>query len=211
MIITYRRNLPHIHPEDRPIFITFRLANSLPVEVLEELSKERAVARKQAKNKAERYHADKEYFARYDDWLDRIENTPRWLGQAEIARIVKEKIHELAEAHYHLFAYCIMPNHVHLLIQSRLGKKLPEGGTTANYPITDALRLLKGSTARKCNLELGRSGAFWTHESYDHFIRDEREFGNVIGYILNNPVKAGLVDGWMDWRFSYVHPDLGEW
>ena len=82
---------------------------------------------------------------------------------------------------------------------------------TAKFPVTDVLRLLKGSTARKCNLELGRSGEFWTHESYDHFIRDEREFANVIAYILNNPVKAGLVAEWTDWKFSYVHPELGEW
>ncbi len=211
MTITYRRNLPHIHPENTPIFITFRLANSLPVEIIESLRKERDAAKKKAANQSERYNADKEYFEHYDDWLDRIENTPRWLNQEEIAQIVKEKIHELAEAHYHLFAYCIMPNHVHLLIQSRLGKKLPEGGTTAKYPITDAMRLLKGSTARNCNLQLGRSGAFWTHESYDHFIRDERELENVIAYILHNPVKAGLVGEWTDWKFSYVHPELGEW
>lgn len=103
-----------------------------------------------------------------------------------------------------------MPNHVHMLIQARLGKKLPDGGMTSKYPIADALRLLKGSTAQKCNLKLGRNGAFWTHESYDHFIRDERNFSNVIAYILNNPVKAGLVETWTDWKFPFVH-ELGEW
>ena len=209
--ITYRRNLPHIHPENTPIFITFRLANSLPISVLEQLKRERDAERERLSSKEDHYNADKKYFARYDEWLDRIKNTPRWLQQVEMAQIIQDKLHDQAKKHYHLFAYSIMPNHVHLLIQSRLCKKLPDGGMTAKYPIADALRLLKGSTARKCNLELGRSGAFWTHESYDHFIRDEREFASVIAYILNNPVKAGLVAEWADWKFSYLHPDLGEW
>ena len=90
-------------------------------------------------------------------------------------------------------------------------KKMPKAGKTSKYPIADSMRLLKGSTARMCNLELNRSGAFWAHESYDHFIRNEKELANVIAYILNNPVKAGLVDEWTDWKFSFVHPDLGEW
>lgn len=209
--ITYRRNLPHIHPENTPIFITFRLANSLPISVLERLRRERDAEREKLSHIENRYNVDKKHFARYDEWLDRIGTAPRWLQQEKIAQIVQDKLHELEKEHYTLFAYCIMPNHVHLLIQSRLGRQLPKGRMTAKYPIADTLRLLKGSTARKCNLELGRSGAFWTHESYDHFIRDEREFANVITYILNNPVKAGLVAEWMDWKFSYVHPELGDW
>ena len=212
-MISYKRNLPHIHPENTPIFITFRLANSLPLEIMAQLKAEREIEKKALKraSKKDLRNFQKVHFARYDEWLDRIENTPRWLSDPKIARIVKEKLHELAKDHFHLFAYCIMPNHVHILIQSRLSKKLPESGKTEKYPIADSMRLLKGSTARICNLALGRKGAFWAHESYDHFIRDEREFENVLAYILSNPVKAGLVNKETDWSFSYLHPDLGEW
>lgn len=77
--ITYRRNLPHIHPENTPIFITFRLANSLPIDVLEQLKRERDAEHQKFSSKVDRYTADKKYFARYDEWLDRIKNTPRWL------------------------------------------------------------------------------------------------------------------------------------
>jgi REP element-mobilizing transposase RayT len=209
--ITYRRNLPHIHPENTPIFITFHLAGSLPREVIKKLKDEREAENEILTSTQERYNADKKHFARYDDWLDRIQNTPRWLKKESIAEIVQGKLHALAKEHFHLFAYCIMPNHVHLLIQSRIIKKMPGGGQTAKYPIADSMRLLKGSTARECNHALVRTGAFWAHESYDHFIRDERGFSNVIAYILNNPVKARLVEKWTDWNFSYVHPDLGEW
>jgi REP element-mobilizing transposase RayT len=73
------------------------------------------------------------------------------------------------------------------------------------------LRLLKGRTARACNLELNRNGSFWQHESYDHLVRDEQEMERTILYILNNPVKAGLVKEWKDWPFTYVSPELGDW
>ena len=211
--VSYRRNLPHIHPENTPVFITFRLADSLPREIIEMLIAEREAEKKNLgkASKKDIYNLHKRHFARYDDWLDRIQNTPRWLIDEKIAQIIKDKLHELGKEHFHLLAYCIMPNHIHLLIQSRMNKKLPKEGKTSKYPIADSMRLLKGSTARMCNLELGRRGAFWEHESYDHFIRNEREFANVIAYILNNPVKAGLVDEWKEWKFSYVHPNLGEW
>ena len=44
-----------------------------------------------------------------------------------------------------------------------------------NYPLTDTLRLIKGSTARLCNIQLGRKGPFWHKESYDHNVRNGKE------------------------------------
>lgn len=43
----------------------------------------------------------------------------------------------------------------------------------------------------------------WQHESFDRVIRDAEELESTIRYVLNNPVKAGLVDEWQDWPFSY--------
>lgn len=72
------------------------------------------------------------------------------------------------------------------------------------FPIvTNILRLLKGSTARECNKILNRTGAFWQHESYDHVIRSEDELNRIIEYVLNNPVRAKLVDNTHDWKWSY--------
>ena len=110
-----------------------------------------------------------------------------------------------------LMAYCIMPNHVHLLIESLIAGHLKHRGKTAVYQVADMLRLLKGSTARDCNLKLARNGRFWNHESYDHFVRNEQELERTVKYILNNPVKAGLVEEWKDWQFTYINPELGSW
>ena len=65
------------------------------------------------------------------------------------------------------------------------------------------MQSLKGYTARKANLLLERSGVFWQPESYDHVIRDANEWRRIITYVLNNPVKAGLVDTWEKWQWSY--------
>jgi len=73
------------------------------------------------------------------------------------------------------------------------------------------LRLLKGRTARYCNQVLERRGAVWHHESYDHVVRDIQELERIVRYILENPTKAGLVDDWRRWKFTFVSVDMGEW
>ncbi len=67
---------------------------------------------------------------------------------------------------------------------------------------------LKRYTAYEANQILGRSGAFWQHESYDHFARDEKELERIIKYVLYNPVKAGLVDDWKSWKWTYCKYDM---
>jgi len=211
--IYYHRNLPHHHLEGYPLFVTFRLFGSLPTEVLAQLKTQRELELKALKdeNLTERREVERKHFERYDDWLDRCGFGPRWLQFDGIAEIVAKEIHSLSGYRFRLMAYCIMPNHVHLLIES-LVRELPNHrGESAKYPVTDTLRLLKGRTARACNLELKRTGSFWQHESYDHIVRDDEELEPTILYILNNPVKARLVDEWKNWSFTYVSPELGEW
>jgi len=211
--IYYRRNLPHIHPEGYPLFITFRLANSLPVEVLTKLKemRERELKNSRSKSPDEIYDIEKKYFDRYDERLDQCVCGPHWLADETIARTLSEKILSMHGQHFRLMAYCIMPNHVHLLIESIVAEYLKHRGKAAKYPITDALRLLKGNTARSCNLLLQQSGAFWHHESYDQYARDEQELEKIIKYILYNPVKAKLVEDWKKWQFTYIAPELGSW
>jgi len=211
--VYYHRNLPHYHLKGYPLFITFRLFGSLPVKVLAQLKAQREAELKALKNGnlAERHKIEIKHFERYDDWLDRCEIGPRWLEAEGIAQIVVKEIHNLKGDLYQLIAYCIMPNHVHLLIESLISEQANHKGKGAKYPVADTLRLLKGRTAHDCNLELKRSGGFWQHESYDRVVRDDQELERIILYILNNPVKAGLVKEWRAWPFSYISPNFGEW
>ncbi len=90
-----------------------------------------------------------------------------------------------------------MPNHVHLVCK-------PLANANGNYQATSAImHSLKLYTAHRANRVLGRDGHFWQHENYDHVVRDEMEYQRITAYVLNNPVKAGLVERAEDWSWSY--------
>jgi hypothetical protein len=83
-----------------------------------------------------------------------------------------------------------MPNHVHLLI-------------TPAVPLPRLTKSLKGITAKRANAVLGLTGIpFWQDESYDHVVRNEREFERIRNYIEGNPVRAGLVKDAGAYRWS---------
>jgi putative transposase len=213
MIDFYRRNLPHWIPSGAMYFITFRLTNSLPREVIRELQawreRERAgiLSQLQGREQTEKlYKLSKKYFSHFDAWLDRcLAGSPRWLTEEKIAQVVADELHSMDGERYRLLAYCLMPNHVHLVIDTAGYEiEIHHRGPTAPYPLADTLKRLKGRTARRCNLALGRSGPFWHHESYDHIVRNQQEYERIVAYILNDPVKAGLVENWEDWKLSFV-------
>ena len=175
----YRGNLPHYLPNDRPYFLTFRLAGSLPVD-------EQQLGLLLIKRK----------FAEYDRLLDTMASGPHWLADERVASIVKEAIHHRDGKHYELHAYTIMSNHVHMVIT-----------LTGVLPLDRVLQQMKSFTAVACNKVLERHGDFWLHEGYDHVIRKGR-FGYVIVYVLNNPVKAGRCKHWREYPHTYLNPNL---
>jgi len=70
---------------------------------------------------------------------------------------------------------------------------------------------LKRHSAREANIILSRNGSFWQKESYDRLIRDRNDLAEKIEYTLYNPVKAGLVDDWRDWQFTYCKDEFLEY
>lgn len=144
-----------------------------------------------------------------DGLLDQALHGPRWLAQPEYANIVMQTIHALAPEHYHLHAFSLLSNHAHLLLdQQGIPAPPPRRDGKTYTALSRAMRLLKRESAARCNRVLGRQGVFWQHESYDHVVRDAGEFARILAYIVNNPVKAGLVADWQDWPYTYVHPEL---
>lgn len=209
MTTFYRRNLPHFHPSGAVFFVTFRLAGSLPAEVVERLREEFLGDEKRLQKDfsgaallTERHKIQKKHFGRYDEWLDKMAHGPSWLQQAGIAQMIMDEARRLDVNYYDLLALCVMPNHVHLLADMA---RINDQDTTCHpSPLSQALHLLKGRTARYANQYLGRSGKFWQDESYDHVVRDDAELERILWYIINNPVKAGLVSDWRDWQYTYV-------
>ncbi len=146
----------------------------------------------------------KRYFGRFEGLLDKSSTGPMWLGDPRIARLVADAIHRRDGKHYDLLAYSIMPNHVHLVFDlASLGRRV-----SSPYIVTNILSSLKWYTARESNKILGRHGAFWQHESYDHVVRSGNAMTRIVQYVLDNPVKAGLVDSWNQWPWTYCKPDL---
>lgn len=242
--IYYRRHLPHYQPQGATYHVTFRLKGSLPREIIEGLRAEREQAeRKLAKATNGREQETRRllleyrwaYFERFDALLDGSSSGLTWLKQPEIAALIQEALFYQDAREYHLLAYCIMPNHVHVVFsllppEQRVGRvpkpivsrvtrpdgeeSSDEAGTNMDgtgvpsYIVSDIFGSVKKFTARRANSMLGRRGSFGQDESYDHVIRDDNELERTIWYVLDNPVKAGLVQSWELWPWTYVKPGI---
>jgi putative DNA methylase len=218
-IIT-RRNLPHWYVPGAMHFVTYRLAGTIPVSVLHQFREERQVQLRQIREAAcslqeQRVRAHKQFFVKYDQYLDRTSPVD-WLATPVVAAMIRGNLYHHNGSKYHLLAYCIMPNHVHVLLQPRdvlpvpgadAADRLeePDEKPDAKSPLSSIMHSLKSYTAHRANELLERTGPFWQHESYDHWVRDEAELERIVYYIAWNPVKAGLVAHPYEWFFSSAH------
>lgn len=196
----YKRRLPHIQPKGATLFVTFRLAGSLPHAVIAQLQ-ERYEADKAGQPPELRYEAAKRYFSHFDEQLHRSTG-PHHLSDPALAQVVAEGLHYRDGRVYRLDAFSIMSNHVHMVF-APLVEKVDLEGTPINYKLSKIMQSLKRHTGRECNVLLGQQGRFWQPENYDHVIRDKKEWIQAMEYVLHNPVKAGLVSEWQDWPFNY--------
>ncbi len=218
----YKNRLPHIAPVGATFFVTFRLADSLPKYVVEELREElKACSRQLLEEKPIGYkekiiRARKKNFAKYDNLLDK----ERWgkchLKKVEIAQVMKDKLMQYDGDKYDLVAYCIMPNHVHILIDTSIQITDPDGFINDEIPenytqLCEIMKLIKGGSSNAINKILGTTGhKLWQKDSYDHFVRSEKEFVNILNYIILNPVKARMVNDWKSFPYSFVNSRVME-
>jgi REP element-mobilizing transposase RayT len=131
-------------------------------------------------------------FLQHDDHLDRSPYGPVWLQDPRVASMLRNALQygETARQFYKLYAWVIMPNHVHVVLEPRV-------------PMPGIMRWLKGRTGRMANRILGRTGIpFWQDESFDHWVRSAEELQGLIDYVEGNPVKAGLVESREQWEWS---------
>jgi REP element-mobilizing transposase RayT len=198
----YKRHLPHWQPDEAEFFVTFRLAGSLPAVAIKRLKKYNEELHKGEEKKFKSNYSSK-IFQKYENLIDGAEKGPTWLKEKKITQIVQESLHFYDNKEYELYAYCIMPNHVHVVFKL-IGRDKP----THVYPVTNVIGKIKSYSAQESNKILNRKGAFWQAESYDRVIRDEKELENTIAYTLNNPVKAGLAKRWKDWPYTYCKPEF---
>jgi putative transposase len=193
----HRRNLPHIYLSEASYFITYRLKGSLPVNKIEELRKEYETKIEEGSYE-NIYEAQKLFFTRYDDLLNFVISGPAFLCEKNIARIVWDSILFYDKKEYNLICFCIMPNHVHILLTL----------TENSKSLDKIMQQIKGFSSNKINKVRNKRGSVWQSESYDHIVRDEDEFYRIINYIIYNPVKARLVENWNDWSYTFVSEEI---
>lgn len=220
-------NLPHLHPPGATLFLTFRLADSIPKHVLRQYQAKKKWMEEETKriNKLKLSDDSKEvrehearllefrraWFVKFEEILDCAATGPTWLKDERVAQIVIDALHYRDGQVFRLDAYCVMSNHVHTVFAPFLSEEelralfLPEGlrFISKNPPLDAIMQSLKGYAAYKANQALDRKGSFWEEESYDHVVRDAAEHNRIVKYVLNNPVKAGLVNEWQEWPWSY--------
>jgi REP element-mobilizing transposase RayT len=200
-----RGYLPHIKREGSRYFVTFRLADSLPKEVLLKIQGERAEALR-------RFHTQRDATAKLRtkappaDTAEQIELEYRrkmerhldkglgecWLRRPDIAGLAAGAVCFFEKQRYLLDDWVVMPNHVHVVFWP-----MP------NHSVSGIVQSWKRHAAREANKILERTGtAFWQPEPYDHWIRSDEEHARCCRYVRDNPVKAGLCAAPADWRWS---------
>lgn len=113
------------------------------------------------------------------------------LGRSGPAHLIENTLLCRQRVDYDLFAWCVMPDHVHLVLLPLRGLRLP-----------DILKYIKGYSARRINRSLGRTGSLWQEETYDSIIHSDRQRDEAVEYVVSNPVRAGLCARVDDWRWS---------
>jgi len=183
-----RGYLPHWERRGAIYFVTFRLADSLPQRVLAayEAEYEALLARAQAGEQAlfagEKERLERLLSRRIQRYLDSGVGACH-LARPAIAEMVAQALRHFNGTRYHLFAWCVMPNHVHVVMEP-----------VSPHHLTSILHSWKSYTANRAHQLLGAQGVFWQHEYYDHLIRDEQALWRTMHYVADNPLKANLQD-----------------
>ncbi|SFV64253.1 hypothetical protein-transmembrane prediction [hydrothermal vent metagenome] len=154
-------NLPHIDIPNYYQFITFRTFDSLDTYLKKLYNTETPNRKKQQA---------------IDNYLDSSNNGAYLNG--EVLLYLYDFLKKQDRILYDLVAFCIMPNHIHILC-----KPLQK--------LSIVMQRIKGATAHHINILLHKSGKFWAEDYYDKAIRDEKHFFVVYKYIRNNVLKIG--------------------
>jgi putative transposase len=209
-----QHNIPHgsplslDHPGSATSFATVRLAGSLPAHIERELLEQKHACRDILANISRASEIDvvveeEELLCleEFDRHLMKHGGGPDWLSRAEVAALVADALRQGDRKAYDLWLYCIMPNHIHCVIDtSRFHDNMA--------PVPRPVSALKRHTAHEANRILKRSGIFWHHEHLEYPVRTSRIFHRILWNVLSDPVRSGICRTWYEWPWSYCRPGL---
>jgi len=179
-----RGYLPHLDAAGEIQALTFRLADAMPAKLVIRWKRELEREVGDERGREQQLHR---LVARYED----AGHGSCLLRIPAHAEIMQSALLHFDGQRYRLIEWCVMPNHVHVLIHCCFGTSLGE-----------IVRSWKTFVARQINELTGGSGKLWALDYYDRYIRDLDHLANAQAYIRNNPVKAGLCAKPEDWPWS---------
>jgi REP element-mobilizing transposase RayT len=200
----FRNVLPHLKREGGIYFITFRLAGTLPKNVLLWFKREREaiIEHARAARRPLTWHEQEALFRWYSSRVDKYLDEGRgncWLRDKKCADLVAGAMCFFAHQRYELRAWVVMPNHVHAVVHP-----------TPPNTLSEILHSWKSFTSHKIQEFLPRKIVpFWQDESYDHLVRNDDDLHRLCHYTTTNPVSAGLCSRPEEWLWSSAHRTIG--
>jgi type I restriction enzyme R subunit/putative DNA methylase len=182
-----RGYIPHRDERHLLQFITYRLADSLPQEKLRLLEEELRTLPENRREAARRQ--------KIEQWLDAGMGCAA-LGHPEVARYVQNSFLHFHGERYHLHAWCVMPNHVHVLIEPLIDL----ASIVRGWKSFTSRWVLRNSSV--LGLQIPNGGGLWMREYWDRYIRDENHYRKTVEYVHRNPVTAGLCAAPEAWPWS---------
>jgi REP element-mobilizing transposase RayT len=127
---------------------------------------------------------------------------------AKARTIVLNSLRHFHKQRYELFAACVMPDHVHLLLQP-WPKNNDANGSVFFWSVSELMHSIKSFSAHKINEVEKKAGAVWEKERFDRYIRSDRDLKEKFHYILRNPWDARVAKQNEDYPWVWTQDDEG--
>ncbi len=205
----HHRHLPHFQQSGQAYFVTWCIKDAVPPKALDSYTQQLKQLRSEIdiakSNKAtdkiigdlkiEYYRIRKKYMKALDDLLHLQTKLIVDLSKEENTQIVINALCFWEGKRIEKHAICVMSNHVHWVFKTFEKNEIGEP-----VYLQDILQSVKRFSANQINKLENRTGMLWHNESYDTTIRNDLHLHNAINYTIENPVSAGLVENWWEWK-----------
>jgi putative transposase len=178
-----RGYIPHFDANTLLQHVVFRTNGSLPKFVLDQIQSVNSQTGRAMMDSALDHSPDGSTFS-----------------EPEFANIMQDSLLYFDGKRYDLQAWCVMPNHVHVVVI-----------VYSDALLSKVVQSWKQATARQVNRILGRTGHVFALDYFDRFVRNLPQAERLIHYVEANPVKAGLCATAHDWRWSSAHAKSCGW
>ncbi len=198
LAISSGEKLPHWQCHEAIYHISFRLADSVPQSVSERWLHEREclIANEKRHGKVVSEKTERRVQYLYSEQIEKYLDAGYgkcYLCKIEIAEMVANAFTHFDNVRYRIHAWCIMPNHVHVIVEA-----MPDND------LSKIIHSWKSYTAHRANEILRLTGSFWQRDAYNHIIRSIKEYNFQIQYTWENPEKARLQNWQWRWKIDNI-------